>query len=133
MAGRMGNGSCITAHRVLINRMMARHVPGHHLADRIRLCFQPTWSGNTGLGNRARSGYHVFLVDERWHELKSIEPHDRLLVVRVGPEGMEDIIGADRDTGVVADEPAAEAVASVDRMRADHLDSARANVSHIVV
>ena len=41
-----------------------------------------------------RGGDHVFLVDGGRREQGTIEPDHRLLVVGVGPEGMEHIIGA---------------------------------------
>ena len=73
------------------------------------------------LGYRTGRGNYIFLIDHRRHKLKAIEPDYSLLIIRVGPEGMEGVIGSDRQAGVVTDESAAEAVARVYRIRSDHL------------
>src|SRR4030095_11486992 len=56
----------------------------------------------------------VLLVNRRRHELETVEPHDGLNVVRVGPEGVEEAIGTSGYVGIVAKEPATEAVPCVD-------------------
>ena len=52
-------------------------------------------------GNRSGCGCDVFLVEDRQYELETVEPDDGLLVVRVGPEGVEHVVGANRGGGVV--------------------------------
>src|SRR4030095_2852360 len=56
----------------------------------------------------------VLLVNRRRHELETVEPHDILNVVRVRPEGVEEVIGASGYVGVIAKEATAEAVTCVD-------------------
>jgi hypothetical protein len=61
-----------------------------------------------------RSGNNVLLIgDSVRRELEAVPPVDRLLVVHVGPERMEDIVGANRNITVIAKEPAPETVAAV--------------------
>ena len=59
----------------------------------------------------ARRGDDVLLVDRGRGELEAVEPDDGLTVVAVRPEGVEDVVGADGDIGVVTEEAAAEPVA----------------------
>ena len=46
---------------------------------------------------------------------------------------MVDIIGTNRQVGVVPNEPTAKAITGVDRVRANHLGVARADIGHIIV
>src|SRR5512140_848026 len=69
----------------------------------------------------AGSGYNVLLIDDRRHELVAIEPDHGLLVVRIGPERMEYVIGANSQIRVIPDKPAAELAAGVNGVGADGL------------
>src|SRR5207247_9005960 len=62
---------------------------------------------------------HILLVDEGRRELKSVPPDDCLSVVRVGPDCMECVIGANRKIGIVADKATTEMIARVYRMGSD--------------
>src|SRR5487761_946801 len=77
---------------------------------------------------------HVFLVDRGWGELQSVEPDHLLHVVAVRPEGMEVVVRADGNVGVVAEERAAESVAAVDGLGRDEVRrTARGQVDDVVV
>ena len=52
-----------------------------------------------------RCGDHVFLINQGRHELEAVEPDNGLLVVGVGSERMEGVVGAHRDVGIVAMKP----------------------------
>src|SRR5215471_14070819 len=56
----------------------------------------------------------VLLVNQCRHELEPVKPHHSLLVVAVGPKGVEYIIGAAGNVGVIAEEGSTEAVTRVD-------------------
>src|SRR5262249_43381198 len=75
----------------------------------------------------------VLLVDQRRYELETVPPHHALNVVRIGPEGMEDVVGAGGDVGVITEEAAAELVAGVNGMRADDVRHRRCDVPNNVV
>src|SRR5712691_4633700 len=59
---------------------------------------------------------HVLLIGLGGHELKTVPPNNRLLVIGVGPKGMEHAVGASGDVGVVAKKTAAKSVAAVNLM-----------------
>src|SRR2546423_15517079 len=69
----------------------------------------------------------------RRHELEPVPPNDRLNVIGIGPERMQDVIGTNRDIGIVADKAAAEVVACVDRMCGDNVANTCAQISDGVV
>jgi hypothetical protein len=73
--------------------------------------------------SKATAGCHdVLPVARRRDKLEATHPDEVLDVVRVGPERVEDVVRADRDVGVVADEPEKIAVVTrVDRVRRDHV------------
>src|SRR6476620_2132130 len=81
----------------------------------------------------SRGGRDVLLVDLRRCEFEAVEPDDRLLVVRVGPQRVECVVAAHGDIGVVTEETAAEAVPRVDGVRTHGLRDAGRNVSNDVV
>ena len=90
-------------------------------------------SGLHCLRDRSRCRNYIFLVDGSRYELEAVEPDHVLLVVRVGPEGVEDVIGTNGKIGIVADEAATEPVTGIDRVRADHLLRSRADLGHIII
>ena len=59
---------------------------------------------------------YILLVGQRGHELEAVKPDDGLFVVGIGPESVENIIGADSQARVIADEAAAETMAAVGGM-----------------
>src|SRR5262249_33818162 len=75
----------------------------------------------------------VLLVDHRRYELETVPPHDALNVVRIGPEGMEDVVGAGGDVGVITEEAAAETVAGVNGLSVDAVRHGRCDVPNNVV
>jgi hypothetical protein len=48
------------------------------------------------------------------HELETVPPHHVLDVVRVRPEGVEKVVGASGDVGIIAEETSTKAVTRVD-------------------
>src|SRR5579859_1377539 len=62
----------------------------------------------------AGSGHGVLLVGWQPIEVRAVEPVDVLGVIGVGPQRMDDAVGAGGDVRVVADEAATEHVARVD-------------------
>ena len=56
----------------------------------------------------------VLLMNQCRHELHPVKPLHSLLVVAVGPKGVENIVGAGRNVGVIAEEASTEAVTRVD-------------------
>ena len=48
------------------------------------------------------------------HELETVPPHHVLDVVRVCPEGVEKVVGASGDVGIIAEEASTKAVTCVD-------------------
>ena len=65
-------------------------------------------------------------------ELETVPPHHVLDVVRVCPEGVEKVIGASGDVGIIAEEATTEAVTCVDVLSA-HGVRATAQVADDVV
>jgi hypothetical protein len=61
----------------------------------------------------AHAGDDVLLVDQRRYELEPVPPHHALLVVTVGPEGMQNVVGAGGHVSVIAEEAAAETITGV--------------------
>src|SRR5262249_41278631 len=61
----------------------------------------------------------VLLVNQCRYELEPVKPHHSLLVVAVGPKGVEHIVGASGDVGIIAEEGSTEAVACVDELAVD--------------
>lgn len=78
-------------------------------------------------------GHDVLLMYGRRHELVTVPPCDVLHVVGVGPEGMENVVRTYRDVGVVADEPTAELIASVDWMGRYKVARPSRQISHRVI
>src|SRR5437867_2070555 len=76
---------------------------------------------------------HVLLMDQRRHELEAVEPDNGLLVVGVGSERMEGVVGAHRDVGIVANEAPSELVARIDRVRRHDIGYACCKVAHRVI
>src|SRR6266480_4479357 len=56
----------------------------------------------------------VLLVNRCRHELETVPPHHVLDVVRVCPEGVEKVVGASGDVGIIAEEASTKAVTCVD-------------------
>src|SRR5204863_3144161 len=56
----------------------------------------------------------VLLVNQCRHELEPVKPHHSLLVVAVGPKGVENIVGAGGNVGVITEKGATEAITCVD-------------------
>src|SRR5882757_11115439 len=48
---------------------------------------------------RPRRGRNVLLIDQRRHELRTVEPNHALLVVAVRPQGVEGVVGTHGDVG----------------------------------
>src|SRR5438552_1015864 len=74
----------------------------------------------------------VLLVDRRRHELETIPPHHGLDVVRVRPKGVEKVVGASGDVGIIAEEASTKAVTCVDELSV-HRVRAPAQVADDVV
>ena len=55
-------------------------------------------------------------MNKRRHELEPVKPHHSLHVVAVGPKGVEHIVGASGDVGIIAEEASTEAVERVDEL-----------------
>src|SRR5215831_6526951 len=62
----------------------------------------------------AAAGDDVLLVNQCRHELGTVPPHHSLCVVAVSPKGVENIVRASGDIGIIAKEATAEAVTCVD-------------------
>src|SRR5215471_2997904 len=62
------------------------------------------------------AGDDVLLVNQCRHKLEPVKPHHSLLVVAVGPKGVENIVGAGGNVGVIAEEASTEAVTCVDML-----------------
>ena len=62
----------------------------------------------------AAAGDDVLLVNQCRHELGTVPPHHSLYVVAVSPKGVENIVRASGDIGIIAKEATAEAVTCVD-------------------
>ena len=101
-----------------------------------------TWACRSMGGLRLRrralevtgSGNNVLLIgDGAGRELETVPPVNCLLVVRIGPECMERIVGADRNIAVITKETTAEAIAAVNRLCRNYLGRARAQVRHGIV
>ena len=57
-------------------------------------------------------------MNRRRHELETVPPNNVLNVVRVRPEGVEKVIGASGNVGIIAKEATTEAVTCVDVLSA---------------
>src|SRR5947207_11190981 len=76
--------------------------------------------------------HDILLVNCRWHELETVPPHDVLDVVRFRPEGVEKVVRASGDVGIIAKEATTEAITRVD-MLSVHGVRAPAQVANNVV
>ena len=72
-------------------------------------------------------------MDASGYELESVPPHDRLLVIGVGPKRVKVVIGTYGDVTVVAKETAAKSVSAVDVMCSDKISYSTAQVRHSIV
>src|SRR5882757_8930374 len=81
----------------------------------------------------ACGGRDVLLVDQRWDELRPVEPHHGLLVIAVGPKGVEASVRTRCYICVVAEETTTKPIAGVDRMRADYARRVRGQVPDYVI
>jgi len=55
------------------------------------------------------AGDDVLLVNQCRHELEPVKPHHSLLFVAVGPKGVENIVGACGNVGVIVEKGSTEA------------------------
>ena len=55
-------------------------------------------------------------MDRRRGEFETVEPSHVLHLVAVGPEGMQNVVGAGSHVGVITEEAAAEAIPGVDAL-----------------
>ena len=75
----------------------------------------------------------VLLVNRRSYELETVPPHDVLDIVRIGPEGVEDVVRAGGHVGVITEEAAPEVIAGINGMRADGVRRVCCNVLNKVI
>src|SRR5262249_51067642 len=80
-----------------------------------------------------RIGDDVLLVNRRGYELETVPPHDVLDIIRIGPEGVEDVVRAGSHIGVITEEAAAELIAGINGMRAEAVRDVRRDVPNEVI
>ena len=74
----------------------------------------------------------VLLMNQCRHELEPVKPLHTLLVAAVGPKGVENIIGADGNVGVIAEEASTEAVTRVDGLSVHGIRAPAQVADHVV-